>query len=68
MIESLSGQTFLQFFIDQQPLSAWVTDRQVIFLLVQKKENQSIAKLLRTGFLSVDQVDKKGNDLLLHLS
>ncbi len=64
---SSTGRQLLKIFMDEKPLKSWLTSKDFVFLLLQKKERKLLEKLLRSSSFLIHQIDEDGNDLLLYI-
>ncbi|CAF0906460.1 unnamed protein product [Didymodactylos carnosus] len=62
----LGGQ-LIKTFIDKKPLQNWIIGKDLIFILLQKKERKFLKKLFLLFPFLVHQLDEDGNDPLLHI-
>jgi len=61
------GRQLLKIFTDEKPLKSWLISKDLIFLLLQKKERKLLQKILQSSSFLIHQVDEDGNDPLLYI-
>ncbi|CAF1061827.1 unnamed protein product [Didymodactylos carnosus] len=61
------GRQLLKTLMNESPLETWVTSKDLVFILLQKKERKLLEHLLRLSLSLVHHLDEDGNDLLLHV-
>ncbi|CAF2785736.1 unnamed protein product [Rotaria sp. Silwood2] len=67
MTGSRIGRELFNILIEKKPLETCFTDKELLFILLQKKERKSLQKLLQLSPLLLDQSDENGNDPLLYV-
>ena len=65
MTGNRAGRQLFQRLIDERPLLPWLANTKLLFILLAKKECQSVKKLLRTVPTLLHRLDEDGNDPLL---
>jgi hypothetical protein len=63
---SSKGRQLFKIFINETPLKSWLISKELIFMLLRKKERKFLQKLLQTSPFLIHQIDEDGNDLLLY--
>jgi ankyrin repeat protein len=56
-----------KIFTDLKPLKSWIVSKDLLFLLLQKKERTLLEKLFRSSLFLINQVDENGNNPLLYI-
>jgi hypothetical protein len=64
---SSQGRRLFKIFLDEKPLKSWLISKDLLFLLLQKKERTLLEKILRSSSFFINQVDEDGNDPLLYI-
>ena len=67
MTRSKIGRQLLKTFMDEKPLETWITKKDLVFVLLQKKERKLLERLLKLYPFLIHQLDENGNDPLLHI-
>ena len=66
MSSSLAGRHFLSKLISESLLSHLSVGKDLLFILLQKRERQLLIQLLKLSPHLIDQLDADGNDALLY--
>jgi hypothetical protein len=61
------GRQLLKIFTNEKPLKSWLINKDLIFLLLQKKERKLLQKILQSSLFLIHQIDENGNDPLLYI-
>jgi hypothetical protein len=56
-----------KIFMDVKPVKSWIVSKDLLFLLLQKKERILLKKLFTSSSFLINQVDEDGNDPLLYI-
>ncbi|CAF0820318.1 unnamed protein product [Adineta ricciae] len=67
MTGSQEERLMFRRFLDETPGETWLTSKQLVFILLQKKERKLLEKVLRVSRFLMDELDEDGNHLLLHI-
>ena len=62
-----TGRELFKIFLNEQPLKTWLINKDLLFLLLQKKERTLLEKLLKSSSFLINQIDEYGNDPLLYM-
>jgi hypothetical protein len=66
MTGSSTGRQLFRILLDEKPSPTWLTNTDLMFLLLKKKERQFFERLFKLSLFDFHQQDEDGNDLLLY--
>ncbi|CAF1185472.1 unnamed protein product [Rotaria sordida] len=67
MTGNRTGRELFYILMEEKPLATYFTDKELLFVLLQKKERKLLQKLLQLSPFLVRQLDDNGNDPLLYV-
>ncbi|CAF4251705.1 unnamed protein product, partial [Rotaria sp. Silwood2] len=64
---SKAGRQLFAMLLDEKSLGLWFTNKDLMFILLQKRERKLLEKLLKSSLSLLTQLDDDGNDPLLYV-
>ncbi|KAG0419665.1 hypothetical protein DMUE_6369, partial [Dictyocoela muelleri] len=67
MIGCFIGRKLFSIILDEKPIKSWIIQKDIMFLLLKKKQRKYIEKLFELSPSLIHELDKDGNNPLLYL-